>query len=372
MVRGFEKGCVLVLGALLGAAGCGSVTTGASNQNCDGASQSDTASCTGGQAGSGQGGSTPATGGASGAGGPGGSPVTPCTSIAGVEVMIAQDTPVAPGTLVSVQANCPPGKLALGGGAQFVDVAGATKDGMLISSVPVGGPGEPPTGWLASGSTQYHATNKGGLGESDQLVVYAICAAAGVNAATAIATEPFPTSPPQKYVSGKIDCPSGKTALGGGIRLADANGPKDGFIMRSMPEFNPGAPPTGWVATGSISWTVTNGNGPADRIDIQGVCAGVCPEAGVEAVPSLSPSEMLEYHAAQADCPPGKVAIGGGVRFAKDGTTGDGMVMRSMPVFTPGAPPTGWVVAGTVQYSSGGPILGDYILAYAVCAAVLP
>jgi hypothetical protein len=352
----------LVLGGLAGAAGCDG-SNGGDATDCNGTAATE---CTGGQAGADQGG-----GGGGGTGGTGGSTGTPCSSISGVQVVTAQAAPVAPSKFVSVQADCPAGHVAIGGGAQFVDMAtGQTGDGMLISSLPAGGPGEPPLGWIASGSTQY--TAQGGLGPSTQLVTYAICAAAGVAAISSV-TQPLEvTSPPKYDVGAKVDCPAGQTALSGGMRFADASGPKDGMLMRSMPVFDPGAPPTGWVAAGSAKYLA--GNGPADRIDVEAVCAGVCAEVGIEVVPSLSETEALAYHFAQVDCPPGKVAIGGGVRFGKGGTNADGMVMRSMPVFAPGGPPTGWIAAGSVQYyGDGGEITaGDTIFAYAVCAAVSP
>lgn len=73
--------------------------------------------------------------------------------------------------LVSKTVNCPDGKLALGGGVKVTNGSGQDKDGMIMSSYPVG---SPPSGWFASASTQY--TTAGGRGTGDRIAVYVVCA----------------------------------------------------------------------------------------------------------------------------------------------------------------------------------------------------
>ena len=84
----------------------------------------------------------------------------------------ATSTPVSNG-LVAQSVGCPTGKTALGGGLQFTDAGGAARDGMVMSTIPLG---NPPTGRAASGSTQY--TTAGGNGVGDRILVFAVCAAA--------------------------------------------------------------------------------------------------------------------------------------------------------------------------------------------------
>jgi hypothetical protein len=273
----------------------------------------------------------------------------------------------------TAQANCLPGMVAIGGGAQFVEIGtGITRDGALMSSLPVGGsPTTPPTGWLATGSTQFTSNNGAGVG--DQLIAYAVCAAAGLNPSTVTIPTPLPPPPPF-FLSTQVSCPSGLAALSGGVRLTDAtSNPRDGMVMSTLPDYTGSNPPTGWLGSDSAQYTTIGGNGVGDHLEVQAVCADVCAAAAIEVVFAPSSAGMNTVLTSQVNCPSGKVAIGGGARFAHGSATADGALMRSMPVFTAGGPPTGWIAAGSTQYLSGGPDgPSDQIVAYAVCAIVSP
>jgi hypothetical protein len=295
---------------------------------------------------------------------------------------------------VSAQAICPPGKVAIGGGAQFIDMAtGSTRDGLLMSSLPMGGSAvTAPNGWLASGSTQYQAS-PGGLTISDHLVAYAVCAAegptpsTGLHPSTVTTTAQFPSPPMMHpyYLTAQTSCPSGQ-ALSGGVRFADATGPKDGMVMSNLPDYTGTNPPTGWLASGSVQYSTFMGNSGADRIHVQAVCANVC--AGDIQVSDIQANDIATTPPAvnapawsSVICPTGMVAISGGARFAdSSGATADGALMLSMPLYVPGTPPTppgpptGWIAAGSTQYLGDGPNPGPSvrIVAYAVCAVVLP
>lgn len=349
---------MLVLGALAALAGCTS-TTGS---------------------GVGGAGGTGGVGGA-GAGGAGGSAVPQCANISGIHVATSALAFTTPPTSYFARATayCPGGMVAIGGGGQFVDAAGTTtKDGAMMSSVPLGGsPTMPPTGWVFSGSTQF--TGAGGQGVGDALIAYAVCAAPGTNPSTMTTAEPLvltPTPPPQNYfLSTTAICPAGQKALGGGVRFADASPmPKDGMVMSSLPDYTGSNAPTGWLASGSAQFTTVGGEGLGDHLDVQAVCADVCAATAIEVVTAQSLPVPNYYHTITVTCPGTKVAISGGARFAGSSGTADGALMQSMPVFAPGGSPTGWAAAGSTQYLSGngggGP--SDHLVVYAVCAVVSP
>lgn len=192
-------------------------------------------------------------GGVGGAGGasPGGADggiVAQCATISGIQVVTSlpeSPMPMPPASsYVSAMANCPAGKVAIGGGGQFVDTAGGIKDGALMSSLPLGGSSTmPPTGWVVSGSTQYTGAN--GMGPSDQLIAYVVCAA-GIHPSTVTTAAPLVlTAPPQSYfLNAQASCLSGQTALSGGVRFADAiPSTKDGLLMSSLPDYTGSNPP---------------------------------------------------------------------------------------------------------------------------------
>ncbi len=73
-----------------------------------------------------------------------------------------------------------------------------------------------------------------------------------------------------------VSCPSGKTALGGGVRLVDAAGataPAGGFVGNSFPIGNPA---TGWSGSGS-NLARQSPESAADHITVYAVCATAAP-----------------------------------------------------------------------------------------------
>lgn len=166
-------------------------------------------------------------------------------------------------------------------------------------------------------------------------------------------------------------------ALSGGVQFTDSTpSPKDGMVMSTLPDYtgsNPSNPPTGWLGSGSVQYTTIGGHFGGDRLDVTAVCANVCAAAAIEVVMLPSASAPNTYRTSPAPCPPGKVAIGGGAQFANGSGTADGALMLSMPIFTTGGSPTGWVAAGSTQYLGGGPGgASDHIVTYAICALVSP
>jgi hypothetical protein len=178
----------------------------------------------------------------------------------------ATSTPVSFG-LVAQSVSCPAGKLAVGGGVRFTDAGGAVRDGMVMSTVPVS---SPPTGWAASGSTQY--TTAGGNGVGDRILVFAVCAAADTSV-TSVSVTSTPVS--IGLVAQSVSCPAGKLAVGGGVRFTDAGGAaRDGMVMSTVPVGNP---PAAWAASGSTQYTTAGGNGVGDRILVFAVCTAAPP-----------------------------------------------------------------------------------------------
>jgi hypothetical protein len=76
----------------------------------------------------------------------------------------------------------------------------------------------------------------------------------------------------------------------------------------------------------------------------------------------------LGYLSQSVMCPAGKVALGGGAVFlGADGGDADGMIMEIVPI---GDPPSGWKVAGSTQYQTGGGRgQSDQLQVHVVCAA---
>jgi hypothetical protein len=294
----------------------------------------------GGGAGAGGGGTS--TGGGNGAG------------VTGAVVVTAISNPIADGGLgyVSQSAMCPAGKVALGGGAVFTGVDGGTGDGMIMESAPIG---DPPSGWLVAGSTQYESG--GGRGQSDGIQVHVICAA-GASIQVVSATSAGVVN---AFTSQSVTCPTGTHAVGGGARFTDADGgAREGMLMQSVAT---GSPADGWTAAGSTQYGTNGGPGFGDRILVFAVCA-----AGLDPTTVVLTSDAGQFVEQSVTCPGGTLAVGGGATFlGADGGAADGMLMASAPTSNASA---GWRAAGSTQYSTAnGRGFGDRIQVQAVCVA---
>ncbi len=234
-------------------------------------------------------------------------PTTPPTSIGAGSFTVVASATISPGNFALAVATCPSGDVAIGGGVDLGNVftmkvtASAPMFGTNRLLLTGDGSQGSPTGWEGAARNDSAATQS--------LKVAAICSAPVNGLTTQVVTS---TVPAGTFSAVRVSCPSGATALSGGV---DLNNVLTMRVTSSAPTFaanntrlifqpdgsNPGA----------IGWQASAMNTTSQALPMK---------AAVICAPGVSTSTMVAsgsassngFQAVRVGCPSGQAALGGG------------------------------------------------------------
>jgi len=233
---------------------------------------------------------------------------TGTSTISGYEVVTSSNFPLAAaGGFIRATAECPTGKVVLGGGALVVGEGAGDFNTRLQESGPGTVGGGATSAWLVSMKNE-DVNNPHSIG------IFAVCAnpLAGYEV---VASSTVPLGASGGFTRQTAQCPAGKLVLGGGALVVGEN----------TADFNTRLQESGPSTTGggvTSLWLVSMKNTDAGphTIQIFAVCAN--PPTGYEVV--VSSSFLLTasggFIQQTADCPAGKVVLGGGAQVVGAGT----------------------------------------------------
>jgi hypothetical protein len=235
-----------------------------------------------------------------------------------------------PWTDLVVQAGCPAGRPAVGGG---VDVAGPPRLSRWSASSPFDG--EDPDG---DANDQWYAEGQNLPGTQRQFRVYAVCGPPGLGDVTYVFNKTEPADGEARSLNAV--CDPGTVPIGGGALLSD------GTITRSTPLDGPDR------NRRRDSWRVTGRN--LSGVEAELFAAAICLDAGPRQVKYVTASRRVrsgKAGAVRATCPPSRAIAGGG--FTVDGVEesfGHALVPRDSAADRNDVPDDRWqatVVNGT-------------------------
>jgi len=210
--------------------------------------------------------------------------------LSGYEV-VTESTGSDSSSVKSVTAQCPPGKMVIGGGAR---IFGSISGTALTTSGPEGPPSEP-TEWFATALEVAPNSQDWGLR------VDVFCATVPDYEVITQSTG----SDSSSVKSMTAACPPGKMVIGGGARIF---GSISGTALTTNGPEGPPSQPTEWFAT-ALEVTPNNQDWGL-RVDV--FCATV---PDYEVVTQSTGSDSSSVKSMTAECPAGKMVIGGGARI---------------------------------------------------------
>ena len=210
--------------------------------------------------------------------------------LSGYEV-ITQSTVSDSSSVKSITAECPAGKMVIGGGARiFGNISGTA----LTTSGPQGPPDQP-TEWFATALEVAPNSDDWGLR------VDVFCATVPDYEVVTQST----VSDSSSVKSITTECPAGKMVIGGGARIF---GSISGTALTTSGPDGPTSQPTEWFAT-ALEVAPNSGDWGL-RADV--FCATV---PGYEVVTQSTGSDSSSAKSMTAECPAEKMVIGGGARI---------------------------------------------------------
>ena len=210
--------------------------------------------------------------------------------LSGYEV-VTQSTGSDSSSLKSMTAECPAGKMVIGGGAR---IFGSISGTALTASGP-DGPPDQPTKWFATALEVAPNSDNWGLR------VDVFCATVPDYEVVTQLTG----SDSSSVKSMTAECPPGKMVIGGGARIF---GSISGTSLTASGPEGPPSEPNEWFATALE--VAPNSQDWGLRIDV--FCANV---SDYEVVTQSTGSDSDSVKSMTAACPAGKMVIGGGARI---------------------------------------------------------
>jgi hypothetical protein len=247
------------------------------------------------------------------------------------------------GGFVRQTADCPKGKVVLGGGAAVVG-AGSANFGTEMQESEPGTIGGGTSLWLAAVSN--HSRSNYTLG------IWAVCA----TKPTGYQVVEHPVSlPAGGFVRQTANCPKGKVVLGGGAAVVGAGSANFGTEMQ---ESEPGT-----IGGGTSVWldAVSNHSASNYTLGLWAVCAQAPKGYQVVEKPVSLPAGGFVRQT--ANCPAGKAALGGGAAVVGAGSANFGTEMQESEPGTIGGGTSLWLAAVS-NHSASNYTLGIW----AVCA----
>jgi len=234
--------------------------------------------------------------------------------LAGYE-LVSRTIDVPGGDYRRETVSCPPGKVALGGGAQVVG-AGSSEFPVAIQETTVG-----TTGGAAGVSLWLVSIRNDGPG-TRTVGLRVACALPPAGYEVVRLDVPLPAG---GYARDGAECPLGKVVLGGGAQVVGAGSQN---FMTTVQESTPGE--VGSPARAQWLMSVRNGSATDRNLGIHAVCAD--PVAGYEIAVTTLDVAVGDYAREGTLCPDGTVLLSGGASVIGAGSADFGTTLReSMP-----------------------------------------